>query len=284
MKLKTRHIIGIIIGVALIAISLILFRSSNFIKPLIVFGVIIATIQFWVDMITENKRQNELELQFLEFSRALESTVRSGIPIPKAIKQISSSDYGALTPYVKKLTNQLDWGIPLSEAFIVFAKDTNNKVVKKSVSILNEAERSGGNIEVVLNAVTNSVLQIKKIKEERKANAYSQLVQGYIIFFIFIAIMLILQIYLMPQLGDISGALFQGLRGGFVNYVETGGAETSSQLNLENIFLALISIQGIFAGLMIGKFAEGEIKAGIKHSLILTISGYFISTMALTIF
>ena len=284
MKLKTRHIIGIIIGVALIAISLILFRSSNFIKPLIVFGVIIATIQFWVDMITENKRQNELELQFLEFSRALESTVRSGIPIPKAIKQISSSDYGALTPYVKKLTNQLDWGIPLSEALIVFARDTNNKVVKKSVSILNEAERSGGNIEVVLNAVTNSVLQIKKIKEERKANAYSQLVQGYIIFFIFIAIMLILQIYLMPQLGDISGALFQGLRGGFVNYVETGGAETSSQLNLENIFLALISIQGIFAGLMIGKFAEGEIKAGIKHSLILTISGYFISTMALTIF
>ena len=284
MKLKTRHIIGIIIGVALIAISLILFRSSNFIKPLIVFGVIIATIQFWVDMITENKRQNELELQFLEFSRALESTVRSGIPIPKAIKQISSSDYGALTPYVKKLTNQLDWGIPLSEALIVFAKDTTNKVVKKSVSILNEAERSGGNIEVVLNAVTNSVLQIKKIKEERKANAYSQLVQGYIIFFIFIAIMLILQIYLMPQLGDISGALFQGLRGGFVNYVETGGVETSSQLNLENIFLALISIQGIFAGLMIGKFAEGEIKAGIKHSLILTISGYFISTMALTIF
>ena len=284
MKLKTRHIIGIIIGVALIAISLILFRSSNFIKPLIVFGVIIATIQFWVDMITENKRQNELELQFLEFSRALESTVRSGIPIPKAIKQISSSDYGALTPYVKKLTNQLDWGIPLSEAFIVFAKDTNNKVVKKSVSILNEAERSGGNIEIVLNAVTNSVLQIKKIKEERKANAYSQLVQGYIIFFIFIAIMLILQIYLMPQLGDISGALFQGLRGGFVNYVETGGVETSSQLNLENIFLALISIQGIFAGLMIGKFAEGEIKPGIKHSLILTISGYFRATMALTIF
>lgn len=284
MKLKTRHIIGIIIGVALIAISLILFRSSNFIKPLIVFGIIIATSQFWIDMIAENKRQNELELQFLEFSRALESTVRSGIPIPKAIKQISSSDYGALTPYVRKLTNQLDWGIPLSEALIVFAKDTNNKVIKKSVSILNEAERSGGNIEIVLNAVTNSVLQIKRIKEERKANAYSQLVQGYIIFFIFIAIMLILQIYLMPQLADISGALFQGLRGGFISYIETGGTTAESQINLENIFLALISIQGIFAGLMIGKFAEGEVKAGIKHSLILTILGYFISTTALTIF
>ncbi|MBI2110164.1 hypothetical protein HYT51_00065, partial [Candidatus Woesearchaeota archaeon] len=38
----------------------------------------------------------------------------------------------------------------------------------------------------------------------------------------------------------------------------------------------LVVIQGFFAGIMIGKFAEGELKMGLKHSLILIVVGYII--------
>ena len=75
-------------------------------------------------------------------------------------------------------------GIPLREALKIFAKDTKNRIIIRSISIVIEAEKSGGNIDQVLQAVTNSVLQIKKIKEERKSNTYSQMIQGYFIFFI----------------------------------------------------------------------------------------------------
>ncbi len=282
MKIELRHQIALILGAAILVLSLIFLRSSPYIKPIIAMGIILATIQFWIDMLRENKRQNELENKFLEFSRALESTVKSGVPVPKAIMQISNADYGALTPHVKKMSNQIEWGIPLSKVLKTFAKDTNNKVIKKSISIVIEAEQSGGHVDTVLHAVTNSVLQMKKIKEERRSNAYTQLVQGYVIFFIFIAIMLVLQIYLMPQLGDISGALFHGLRGGFISYVEMETQQTTA-LDLDLIFLAMVVIQGIFAGLMIGKFADGEVKAGIKHSLILTIIGYLTITTATTL-
>ena len=37
-------------------------------------------------------------------------------------------------------------------------------------------------------------------------------------------------------------------------------------------------IQGFFAGIMIGKFAEGELRRGIKHSLIVMIISYLIIT------
>ena len=153
---------------------------------MIVVAFVVAGINFLLDFLNENKRQKELELNFLEFVRALVETVRSGVTIPSAVMQISDANYGSLTPYIKKLANQLEWGYPLHEALTIFAVNTKNAVIKKSVAIVIQAERSGGDMGIVLQAVTNSVVEVKNIKEERKTNAYSQMIQGYIIFFVFI--------------------------------------------------------------------------------------------------
>lgn len=271
--MRLRHYIGIGMGVFLILLSILFLNDTPWMSVFIALGIIIAIIQFGIDIIHETQRQREIEEQFLELSRALESTVRSGVPLPLALLQVSDTDYGSLSPYVKKLANQVTWGIPLSKALITFAKDTNNKVITKTVSILIEAEQSGGNVDQVLHAVTDSVLQVKKIKDERRSDAYAQIVQGYFIFFIFIIIMLTMQIYLIPQLADAGGSVLTGLSG---NIEALGDEPKSSLLDLNKIFTGLIVVQGIFAGLIVGKFSEGDLKAGLKHSLILAISGYLI--------
>jgi len=74
--------------------------------------------------------------------------------------------------------------------------------------------------------------------------------------------MLILQLKLFPTLLEFSGGLAGGLGG-----VSAGKA--AGDLNLDKVFLILIIIQGIFAGLMIGKFSEGSIRYGVRHSLTL---------------
>jgi len=131
---------------------------------------------------SEGKRQIEMEEKFLEFMRAISDGVKAGIPIPKAIRELSDTDFGALNPYVRKLVNQIEWGIPLRDGLIRFAKETKNPVIKRSVSIIIEAEQGGGNISGVLTSVTNSILQIKKIKHERRSNTFSQIIQGYVVF------------------------------------------------------------------------------------------------------
>ena len=277
-EFKLRHLIGVVSGIFLLVLDLLVFRDARLFQPLFGVGLFILISQFWIDVLKENKKQAEIEIKFLEFVRALVETIKSGIPIPKAILHISTADYGHLTPYVKKLANQIEWGMPLREALETFARDTNNRVINRSISIVMEAERSGGNISEVLSAVTTSIMQIKKIKEERKSNTYSQMVQGYFIFFVFIVIMLVLQIYLMPQLADISGTIAIGVTGGFEAYLEGEEPPTAGGLNFDSIFLSLIMIQGFFAGIMIGKFAEGELRRGIKHSLIVMIISYLIIT------
>lgn len=282
-KIKIRHIASILIGIVAIILAIVFLQDTRWLKPLIATGLFFIVSQFLLDFTLENKRQQEIESKFLEFVRSISNSVKSGIPVPKAIMMVADADYGSLSPYVKKLAKQLEWGFPLRQALITFARNTENKLIKKSITIVIEAEKSGGNIQEVLSAVTASVLQIKKIKEERKSMIFSQTLQGYIVFFIFIGIMIVLVTYLLPQLEGMGGMMIGDMVSG--GSVFEGGelTEVPSQLNYDLIFTGLILIQGFFAGLLVGKFSEGELKYGIKHSLIMMMGGYLLFATAVGI-
>ncbi len=282
MKFKLRHGIAICIGLLLLVFAFysLLPAESRWFKPLLGFAVLVAVFPFWLDILRAGRMNREMEEKFLEFVRSVSDSVKAGIPIPKAIIEIGDADYGALSPHVKKLVHQIEWGMPLREAFARFAVSTENKLIKRSMAIVVEAEQSGGHIDKVLESVTRSVLQIKKIKEERRATIFSQIIQGYFIFIMFIAIMIVLQIYLLPQLVNVSGSVLVGVSGG---YNPTGTDTTTvypSAIDFNIIFIFLILIQGFFTGLMVGKFAEGDLKSGLKHSLVLMLIGYMAFTIA----
>ena len=123
-----------------------------------------------------------------------------------------------------------------------------------------------------MTSVVDSVINVKKIKEERKASAYSQIVQGYIVFYVFIGIMLVMQIWLFPKLVGLSTNLQGGLAAGTLLGNQPGS------FDLDSTFFSLVLIQGFFAGIMIGKFSEGSVKNGLLHSLILVTSAALLVT------
>ena len=284
--LTIRHYFGLGFGIIIVLLSLLLLTpsSSAFLKPLIALGLAIMLFPFWIDLLKRNSRQKEIEEKFLEFVRSITSNVRSGTPIPKAIKEASETNYGKLTPHVKKLSHQIEWGIPFNEALYKFSRSTKNDIIRRSVAIMIEAEKSGGNIEEVMEGVTTSVVQIKKIRDERRANAFTHLVQGYLVFFIFIGIMIILQLFLLPKLSDVSGDVLAGITfKGDISNLDVGDTVAGISINFETLFISLILIQGFFSGLMIGKFSEGSIRYGIRHSFIMALLGYLIFTIAIGI-
>ncbi len=277
ISFKKKYFLGIFLGLFMLMFNAYLYLNvealRRYVIPIGVLAVTICFLQFFLDLFKEINRQKIIEDQFLEFNRNLVASINSGIPIPRAILNVCNSDYGPLSPYVKKLAYQIEWGIPINEAFKIFAGDTQNKIVSRSISIIIEAEESGGDISSVLESVSESVQVIKKMRAERKSTAFSQIVQGYIVFFIFISIMLILQIKLFSQISNLGqqfrtagfniGGMVSGAGGGF---------------ELDKPFFLLVIVQGIFTGLMIGKFSEGSIKNGFIHSLIITIISVLIIT------
>ena len=90
------------------------------------------------------------------------------------------------------------------------------------------------------------------IKKERSSSIYAQMITGYLIYIVFLGVMIGLSTFLIP--------------------VFFSQAETS--MDFIGLFRSLIIIQGFFAGLSVGKMAEGTILAGAKHSLVLTVLGY----------
>lgn len=268
LEFKAKYLVGMFFGIGIIALDLYLFLGKRWFWPVLILGLTVFWLQLWLSYFAELKRQREIELQFTEFIRALVESVKSGISIPKSILHVSKKDFGSLNPHIKKLANQIEWGIPTNKALTTFSLDTQNTVIKRSIAILVEAEQSGGDIRDILSSVVESVVNVKKLKEERKASVYSQTMQGYIIFYIFIAIMLVLQLWLFPRLTSLSVQLSEGF------------GSTTSTFNLDRTFFSLIMIQGFFAGIMIGKFSEGTLRNGLLHSLILmTTSALIVTTI-----
>ncbi len=289
-KLNRSHWVGIIAGIILILISIILYKTGFGFssKPLMdskmlsfVLGISFAIIglPFFINLIIEGRRENNVEQMFLEFVRDLVEGVRSGTPINKTIINLQNKDYGSLNVYISKLGNQIAMGIPVKEALDIFAKDINNSVISRSVSLIREAERSGGEIESILDSVTFSVNQIEKLKKERAAAIYSLTVQGYIIFMIFIVIMLVLEFQILPmaaKLGSSSDFSTDGLSA----IGASSTALNSSPADFTKPFFFLLLTQGLFAGLIIGKISEGTVRAGYKHSFVLVLLAWLISSGA----
>ncbi|MBS3142933.1 type II secretion system F family protein [Candidatus Woesearchaeota archaeon] len=294
MQTQPRHIVGIIAGLVFAVIDFLLYFESPYFIPLLVVAVSIAWAQYWLDFFIENTRQRNIERMFPEFVRALVSAIKSGMPVSRAILHVAEADFGDLTPYVKKLAYQVEWNIPIHKALLLFGDATGNKIIKRALATVIEAETSGGNIEDVLDSITHSLVEIKKIKEKRRAAVHSQIVQNYIIFFIFLGVIVTIQNMLIPYVLNLQGAQFGSsdiLAPMESTIVQSVPIDVSSLgafvfslggwfMSLNGIFLMLAVVQGFFAGLVIGKLSEGNLKYGVKHSLILVTATLIIMSLA----
>ncbi|MEM2115857.1 MAG: type II secretion system F family protein, partial [Candidatus Woesearchaeota archaeon] len=262
---------------------------------LVILGLIIFIFPTWLFYYLESLRQQKLERYFPDFIRDLSAAIKSGKPLPLALKEIVKNDYGALSYYIRKLYFQIQWGVPAVRAFRLFQVITDDPLIDRAMSTVIEAVRSGGDLDVVLDAVHQSLMRIKILDEERKSMIHRQVVQNYIIFFIFLAIIIVLQNFLLPVIEEMarSGTLSMllGAAGGGPILERKVDFDVSSPIHflnslarwlvsLHGVFLSLILLQALFTGLMIGKISAGKAAAGTKHSFIMMSVGSLVLSIA----
>lgn len=281
------NFIGPILGILIITIDIMFFFGRPVFIPLLVVGGLtvfsIRLIRYYI----KSQRVKKLEKEFPEFIRNLVSAVKSGMPIPRAITHISEMDYGELSPHVKTLSNQIEWAIPIHTALLKFSNSTKSEVIHRAITTVIEAEKAGGKMESVLETITRSVMIVESLKEKRKAGVHSTVVQTYIIFIIFLAVMIVVQNVVIPYVTNVDSNDYGGTgsttqTNNFLSpvsidfqtpmtFIKTLGAWLQS---IKGILLALVTIQGFFTGLVLGKLSEGDYAAGMKHALVLVLLGF----------
>ncbi len=277
MEIKKVHWIGIFSALLILGASFLFYNTDLFLF-LIGISVVVGIAPFVFTTIHDVRVANQQEEMFLEFARNLVESVNTGTPISKSIINMKNKPYGVLSANIKKLANQISMGIPLSRALQVFSDDINNKSIARVLTLIGQAEKAGGDIGEILESVAGAVSMSDKLKKERKAVISTLVVQGYIIFMVFMVIVLVMQYKILPMLSgitDLSGVGGLGIGAG-------GGQADFDQIS--NSFLYLLLIQGLFSGLTIGKLSEGSVKAGIKHSFALVVISFLISTVSGFIF
>jgi archaeal flagellar protein FlaJ len=280
IRFEMRHRAAIIFACLVIFIDYYLFFGRVFFVPVIVLALTLAWLPQWLDVFEDSRKQKELESKFPEFVRNLTGAIKSGMPAAQSVIHVSDADYGSLSPYIKKLANQIEWSIPFHTAFFNFGRETNNTVIKRAIATMTQAEEAGGNMEDVLGSITESLMQIKKIKEERKTSIQGQIMQNYVIFFVFLGVMIMIQNFVIPYMAQFAGSE-EGV-GGVLGGMETSvsidlsdpisfvGSVGKWAVSLHGLFLMMSIIQGFFAGVVLGKLAEGDLSSGLKHSLIMS--------------
>lgn len=269
------HWIGIGLGAVVIIASIILAfinpENQRILFLLIGLGIITAGGPIIFSIILEGSEEKEREEMFIEFTRDLVESVKAGTPIIKAIINIRNKPFGTLSPHVRKLANQISLGIPIQKALKTFSDDIGNATISRAIALIAEAEKAGGDIGRILESVALSVTEINKLKKERRSAIYSLVVQGYIIFIVFMAIILVMQFKILPLIEGIANIQSVG-------FLETGNAASTEEISRS--FFYLLLVQGLFSGLFIGKLAEGSIKSGIKHSFILMVLAFLVQAGA----
>jgi len=271
-KVNKVKIVGIILSLIVVLIDFIFLRDTKFFYFVLGIAFIVAIVPFIIYLNLESIKEKEKEEMFLDFSRDLVEGVKAGTPISKSIINVQNKDYGSLSPHIKKMANQISLGIPVRDALDIFARDIKNNTITRSINLIKEAEKSGGNIENILESVAKSISLIEKLKKERESAIYSLVIQGYIIYIIFIIIILVMQFKIMPMTVGITDL-------GTVGDIGISTVPLTPD-KLSGPFTYLLITQGFFAGLVVGKLSRGSIKAGLKHSAIFVIIAIIVSTGA----
>lgn len=251
-------ITSVIIGIIIFLFNF-LYINSNFVYLFAIAFVLVGPIIIEYVKYKENKGVEE---HFPNFLRDVSENIHAGMTLPQAIRATRNTDYGALSPHVKRMATHINWGVPFDEILENFAS-RGTTVIKRTVSTIIETHKSGGKIAESLSAVGRSIIEINRIRKERFSSIYSQLITGYVIFFVFLGVIIALKSFLLPSMFVIASP-------------ELGIMTTGQELEVvySEIFQWLILIQGFFSGLVIGKMAEGSLLGGLKHSLALIIVGY----------
>jgi len=286
-KILVATLLGSIIFITLAA----LVGDLGILANAILLSTFVVAVPQFLFLYESYRNLKYMEEKFPVFLRDIIESLRSGMPLHKSIITSGAFDYGRLSVEIKKMTNQLTWGLPLDKVLDQFAdRVKRSKRLFTSIKIIREAHLSGGDAVSTIETVANNSNILEEAEKERRSTLNQYVILMYAICFIFIGIVVAINNLMIPIFevssatvggGEVIGVtnpclsctdlscivcnLFQGTSA----YIFSIDPTTIASYYIALFFFMSI-IQAIFTGLVAGQIGENSVTAGIKHSLVLT--------------
>lgn len=238
--------------------SLVIGTSVDY----VIFAILVSTGIYGIYEFIQIRRTRKIDHRFPDFVRDLSESRRAGMTFTQAIMNSAKGNYGVLSPEVQKIARQVSWGSSVEEALSAFAKRVKTSLIQRTISLIIEASRSGGNVADVLDAASKDAREVKLLEDERRASMLSYVAVVYVGMGVFLMIIAVLANNLIPAIMQ-EGA--ESMGGG----LGMGASGAINKDDLIQVFFYAALSQSAGMGLVTGVFEEGKLKAGVKHIFIL---------------
>ena len=145
---------------------------------------------------------NAIEEKFPDFLRDMAEYWKGGLSMTVAVQTLAGSDYGALNDEVKKMSDQLSWGVAFSDVIGMFAERVGTPIVKRAISLISEANRAGGKISDILVTAANDSREIKFLEAERKRTISSYISVIWTSYMVFLGVIVVLGKVFIPNIAN----------------------------------------------------------------------------------
>jgi len=217
------------------------------------------------------RKLDKMEEKFPDFLRDLAEYWRGGLSMSTAVGTLAKGEYGALTGEVKKMAMQISWGVSFHQVLRMLTERMGSRLVNRSVSLIEEADKAGGSISDVLVTASNDAREIKWLQLERKRNTSTYMMIVYVSFFVYLGIVGVMAGLFIPAITGSTKELSGG--GGGIGGVSVASINVPLMVFL---FFCSAVVQGIGNGIVGGLMGEGKIVSGMRHAFIMVLIAWLI--------
>jgi len=233
----------------------VLFKTTS-IDDLAVFAVLICIVPLAILDFKEQSRIKNLENALPNFFRDLAGMNDSGMTLPNAVHIVSSAEYGTLTPHIRKLDNEMSWGVGFVEALYRFGKGLGTNLSDRSVDLIAKASRAGGDISEVLRAAAKDTFEVVNLKQERANNMIIYVVIVLVAFAVFCFVIAILVSSFLTTMAVAGAKATASGATGFGGIIDL--------FLYKRLFAHAAMLQGFFSGQHSGSLSEPFFFPGVS--------------------
>jgi len=257
---------------AIIALNIYFFLGYPFLASFIfVFALIMGGILFWINSVAEN-RGKFVERILPDALQLIASNIKAGLTTEKALFASARPEFGPLSQELQNASKKILSGERMEEALMEISRKIKSKMLGRTVWLLSEGIKRGGQISNLLIALSNDLREENMMREEIRAN-----ISMYVMLIFFSAA------FGAPMLMGISsyivGVMSEQIAG--INVTPEQMAEYTSkspalsmmgipEANITEEFIVFFAqialiVTSVFASMTLGIISGGTEKNGVRY-------------------
>jgi len=259
-----------ILGIVVFCISYLLFGFYFALALGFVSFVGFQTLLYVILVLVMDSRTRQIEEVLADALQLMSANVRAGMTLDRAIWLSARPEFGPLEDEIKMFGREVLGGVSMIEALRNIKKRVNSDLLERTLRLMEEGMRSGGEMAKLLDETAADIRKIKMMRKQVRSNVIM-----YSMFIMFASVLG------APILFAVSVYFIEMISGFWKKSTVNLPTEMSSgimkmnppQVEVSEMMLfsiASIVITTFFGSLIIGLIQTGKEKRGLKYVPFLT--------------